>query len=287
MSAPSGGAADELEVYVLAEEHASGMFWAQHGISFLLKVHSGGQVHRILFDTGNSWEPIDHNLRLLGEDISSVKAVVLSHRHYDHTGGLKGFLSSLNRGITIISHPDLFRPNFVLPLREIGIPFTRKELESLGARFLLVRDPIEVVSGVITTGEVPRISDVEREMTIETYTVDDNGRMVRDPMMDDISLIIKLRGGSIVLTGCSHAGVVNIVMRASEVAGPVRAVMGGFHLISASEERIEATIRALQDLGVEQVITGHCTGLAAECAFKRAYGEAFTQLAVGKVFKFH
>ncbi|MDK2372397.1 MAG: MBL fold metallo-hydrolase [Candidatus Korarchaeota archaeon] len=271
---------------MLAEEHASGMFWAQHGISFLLKVRSGEQVHEILFDTGNSWEPIEHNLRLLGQDVSRVKAVVLSHRHYDHTGGLRGLLTDLNREITIISHPDLFRPNFVLPLREIGIPFTREELEGLGARFLLTRDPIEIVSGVVTTGEIPRTSELEREMTIETYTVDVDGRLVRDPIMDDVSLIVKLRGGSVVLTGCSHAGVVNIVKRALEIAGPVRAVMGGFHLVSASEERIEATVRALRDLGVEQVITGHCTGLPAECAFRRAYGRGFAQLAVGKVFKF-
>ncbi|MDK2384129.1 MAG: MBL fold metallo-hydrolase [Candidatus Korarchaeota archaeon] len=286
MSGLSGGTVDRLEVYVLAEEHASGMFWAQHGISFLLKVRSGEQVHEILFDTGNSWEPIEHNLRLLGQDVSRVKAVVLSHRHYDHTGGLRGLLTDLNREITIISHPDLFRPNFVLPLREIGIPFTREELEGLGARFLLTRDPIEIVSGVVTTGEIPRTSELEREMTIETYTVDVDGRLVRDPIMDDVSLIVKLRGGSVVLTGCSHAGVVNIVKRALEIAGPVRAVMGGFHLVSASEERIEATVRALRDLGVEQVITGHCTGLPAECAFRRPYGRGFAQLAVGKVFKF-
>ncbi len=286
MSGLSGGTVDRLEVYVLAEEHASGMFWAQHGISFLLKVRSGEQVHEILFDTGNSWEPIEHNLRLLGQDVSRVKAVVLSHRHYDHTGGLRGLLTDLNREITVISHPDLFRPNFVLPLREIGIPFNKEELEGLGARFLLTRDPIEIVSGVATTGEIPRTSELEREMTIETYTVDDDGRLVRDPIMDDVSLIVKLGGGSVVLTGCSHAGVVNIVKRALEIAGPVRAVMGGFHLVSASEERIEATVKALQNLGVEQVITGHCTGLPAECAFRRAYGEGFSQLAVGRVFKF-
>ena len=281
------GTADELEVSVLAEEHASGMFWAQHGISFLLKVRSGGQVHEILFDTGNSWEPIAHNLRLMGEDVSGIKAVVLSHRHYDHTGGLKGLLVELGREITIISHPDLFRPNFVLPLREIGIPFTREELEGLGAKFLLTRDPLEVVPGVITTGEVPRTSDVEREMTIETYTVDDEGRIVRDPMLDDVSLIVRLEGGSVVLTGCSHAGVINIVRRSSEIAGPVKAVVGGFHLISASEERIEATVEALREMGVERVITGHCTGLAAECAFRRSYGKGFEQLAAGRVFRFH
>ncbi|MCD6349014.1 MAG: MBL fold metallo-hydrolase [Candidatus Korarchaeota archaeon] len=275
-----------LEVYVLAEEHASGLFWAQHGISFLLKVWIDDEVYKLLFDTGNSWEPIRHNLSLLRETIDDLKALVLSHRHYDHTGGLEGLLKDLGRPLPIVAHPEIFRPNFALPLREIGIPLRREETEALGGRLILSRDPIEVLSNVITTGEVPRVTELEREMTIETYTVDESGRLVRDPMMDDISLIVKMEGGSIVITGCSHAGIVNIVRRAIDLAGPVKAVVGGFHLVGASEERIEGSVRALKDLGVRQVITGHCTGLAAECAFRREFGEYFRQLAVGITLRF-
>lgn len=275
-----------LEVYVLAENHASGMYWSQHGISFLLRVRTSGGVQELLFDTGNSWEPVEHNLKLIGESLSELSVVVLSHRHYDHTGGLKGLLKHLNRKIIVLAHPDLFRPNFVLPMREIGIPYRREELEELGAKFLLTRDPVEVVSGVMTTGEVPRVSEVEREMTIETYTIDSNGRLVKDPMMDDNSLIVRMDGGSVVLTGCSHAGIVNIVRRAMDLAGPIRTVIGGFHLIGASEDRIKGTVEALRELGIKEVVTGHCTGLAAECALKREFGDRFEQLAVGKVFKF-
>ncbi len=279
------GKVDELEVHVLAEEHASGMFWAQHGISFLLKLDAGGREYKLLFDTGNSWEPVRHNLSLLGEDLSGLKAVVLSHRHYDHTGGLRGLLEDLNGSLPVISHPDLFRPNFVLPLRDIGIPYRREELENLGARFLLSRDPVEILPGVVTTGEVPRTSELESRMTIETYTLRD-GRLVRDPLMDDNSLLVRMDGGSILLTGCSHAGIVNIVRYAHELAGPVRAVMGGFHLLGAGEERIRGTVRAFREMGVREVYTGHCTGLKAECAFMKEYGSDFKQLAVGRVYRF-
>ncbi len=276
---------EQLEIYVLAEEHASGMFWAQHGISFLLKAKIEGITYKLLFDMGNSWEPIKHNLSLLKEDIDGLLGLVLSHRHYDHTGGLKGFLIELNKEIPIISHPDLFKPNFLLPFRDIGIPYRREEIENLGGKLILSRDPIEILPGIMTTGEVPRASELEVKMTIDTYTLDENGKLVKDPMMDDNSLIVKMSDGSVIVTGCSHAGIINIVKHATNLAGPVKAVVGGFHLVSADRERIEGTVKAFKELGVKEVYTGHCTGLAAECAFKREYGDRFTQLAVGKVFQ--
>ncbi len=276
---------NRLEVYVLAEEHASGMFWAQHGISFLLKIETDRGNYKLLFDAGNNWEPIKHNLSILKEDLNDLVGLVLSHRHYDHTGGLKGFLKELNGEIPIISHPDLFKPNFVLPFRDIGIPYGREELEELGAKFILSRDPIKVLPRVITTGEVPRISELESKMTIGTYTLE-NGKLIKDHLMDDSSLIVKMKGGSVILAGCSHAGIVNIVKHAINLAGPVRAVIGGFHLISANQERIEGTVRAFKELGVKEVYTGHCTGLAAECAFRNEYKENFKQLAVGKIYRF-
>ncbi len=276
---------DRLEVYVLAEEHASGMFWAQHGISFLLKIEANGINYKLLFDTGNSWEPIKHNLSILKEDLDDLIALVLSHRHYDHTGGLKGLLKELGGEIPIISHPDLFKPNFILPFRDIGIPYRREELEDLGGKFILSRDPIEILPGVMTTGEVPRTSELESKMTIDTYTLED-GKLTKDPLMDDNSLIVRTKEGSIILAGCSHAGIVNIVRHAINLAGPVRAVIGGFHLISADQERIDGTVRAFKELGVREVYTGHCTGLAAECAFRREYKDNFKQLAVGKIFSF-
>ncbi len=275
-----------LEIYVLAEDHASGLFWAQHGISFLLSVEINGLKHELLFDVGNSWEPIKHNLRLLKKDIGGVEALVISHRHYDHTGGLKGLLSEIERPLPIIAHPDVLKPNFTLPLRDIGLPISAGEINSLGGKLLLTRDPIEVLPGVLTTGEIPRVTELEREMTIETYTIDESGRLVRDLMMDDLSLVIRMEGGSIVITGCSHAGVINIVRRARQLVGPVRAVVGGFHLIKAPESRIRGTAEALKDLGVQEVITGHCTGLAGECILKKEFGESFKQLATGSILRF-
>lgn len=277
---------ESLDIYVLAEEHASDLFWAQHGISFLLSMRIDGSRRELLFDVGNSWGPIDHNLRLLRRSVKEIEALILSHRHYDHTGGLKGLLSEIGRPLPIIAHPDILRPNFVLPLRDIGLPISAEEIRSLGGRLLLTRDPMEVLPGVITTGEIPRVTELEREMTIETYTIDENGRLIKDPMMDDLSLVVRMKGGSIVVTGCSHAGIINIVKRARQLVGPVRAVIGGFHLIKATESRIRETAEALKDLGVQKVITGHCTGLRGECILREEFGSNFGQLAVGSVFRF-
>jgi len=169
--------------------------------------------------------------------------------------------------------------------REVGIPFTRNEVEQYAYLYLTTK-PIRLSSDIITTGEVENRLDFER-FSILTYTIKD-GIVVEDPMKDDMSLCIETPKGLVVISGCSHAGIVSIVKRCVEVSSQnkVRAVIGGFHLIKASKERIKKTIEGFKKLKVEEVYTGHCTGLRAEAMFLGEYEDNFHKLQSGMIIEF-
>lgn len=263
-------------------------FLAQHGISLLLEAQLGNECRRILMDTGQSALPILHNLDLLGIPPGSIDAVVLSHCHYDHTRGLAETLRAIGKtAVPVIAHPGIFRPNYVFKpfIRHIGV--TRENgpeaIEASGGMLVLTGEPFEIMPGVVTTGEVPRKRDFENQ-GIGTYNLAD-GKIIPDEIVDDLSLVVKVRGkGLAIISGCSHAGIINIIDRAKELTGEehVEVVIGGFHLIEASQERIEKTAAALKELDVGKVIAGHCTGLAALREFSRVLGDRFEHLHVGK-----
>ncbi len=274
-----------MRVTVLVEDYSGyeSPFLAQHGVSFL--VEKGGK--RVLFDTGQSAEPVLHNMGLLGIGPGSIDYVFLSHCHYDHTGGLMGILKAIGRRIPVIAHPEIFRKHFITKpyLRSVGIPFRKDEIEEL-AELYLTAEPIEMVGGLYSTGEIREREDFEKA-NLEVYTLR-GGRAIKDELLDDMSIVAKTSEGLVILSGCSHAGIVSIVKHAIRLTGEkrVRAVIGGFHLIGASEERIERTVREFLELGVEEVYTGHCTGLKAEAELMKAYGERFHKLHSGMVIDF-
>nr|WP_206203895.1 MBL fold metallo-hydrolase [Thermococcus sp. 21S9] len=273
-----------MRVYVLVEDYSGyeSPFLAQHGVSFLIEADG----KRILFDAGQSAEPILHNMKLLGTEPTSIDYVFLSHCHYDHTGGLLGILRAIGRRVPVVAHPSIFRRHFITRpyLREIGVPFRREEIEEL-ADLYLTADPLPITENAFSTGEIAEREDFERA-ELEVYTIE-NGKVVRDELRDDMSLVAKTPKGLVVVSGCSHAGIVSIVKHAIRLTGEerVKAVIGGFHLIEASEERIRKTVEAFQRLGVEEVYTGHCTGLRAEAEFLKAYGERFHKLHAGMVIE--
>ena len=146
----------------------------------------------------------------------------------------------------------------------------------------LVWEPLEIMPGVMVTGEVPRRRDFEKP-GIGTWNVKD-GKATPDEIVDDMSIVVKVKDKGIsVLTGCSHAGIINIIDWAKEISGhdEVDLVIGGFHLIRASAQRIEKTAQALLELGVKKVVAGHCTGLSAQAEMARVLGKKFRQLAAG------
>lgn len=245
---------------------------AEWGLSILIEA----ETNKVLLDTGYSIS-VPRNAYVLGFDLSSIDKIVLSHGHYDHTGGLKEVL--VKTGPTeIIAHPDIWAEKYRRRDEEetyIGIPFSREELEAFGATFTLSKEPVWITDDIVTTGEIPMVTDYE-EIDPNLYVKED-GQFIPDPFLDDRALIIKTELGLVVVLGCAHRGMINTLHHAREVTGVdvVHTVVGGTHLISASEERILLTAAALQELGVARVGGSHCTGMPGAVMLAQQLGDTF------------
>lgn len=281
----------KIEITTLAEDCAahSTELWAQHGLSLLVKVFSQDNCKRILFDVGHSAAPIFHNAKLLEKQLDSIDCIFLSHCHYDHTKGLVDVLRKLDtEEVPIVAHPDLFRPCFVRnPERQIGMvgENTRENIRESGGILRLSAEPFEIFPGVVSTGEIERTTDFEEEITLDSYTRVD-GKLVGDRIQDDMGLVVNVEDhGLVLISGCSHSGIVNIVKHSEKFVEneKVRTVIGGFHLLDAGEKRIERTVKGLVNRGVEEIYPGHCTGFEGEAAIKEEFGDNFERLNCGKI----
>jgi 7,8-dihydropterin-6-yl-methyl-4-(beta-D-ribofuranosyl)aminobenzene 5'-phosphate synthase len=263
-----------LQITTLSENTAGlGHFLAEWGLSILIE--TGGR--KILFDTGQSISA-SHNADLLGIDLGKINKIVLSHGHYDHTGGLGNILHRMKKEIEIIAHPDIWQAKYATRQGEktyIGIPFHRQTLEGLGAHFKLNKKSVRISDNIITTGEIPMVTDYE---AIEPYLVVKEGkRFQRDKLLDDQALIINTKRGLVVVLGCAHRGIINTLYHARKLTGvkKIYMVLGGCHLMDATEERIWLTIAALKELGVQRIGVSHCTGLRAAAIMAQEFGDSF------------
>ncbi len=245
---------------------------AEWGLSILVETDD----QKILLDTC-AGATVPHNASILRVDLSTIDRIVLSHGHYDHTGGLRGVLAETG-AVEVVAHPDIWGAKYGVfgeRKRYNGIPFVREELESLGASFTLSRDPVWITDDIVTTGEIPMVTEYEQIDSRLYVKVD--GELVPDQLLDDRALIIKTELGLVVVLGCAHRGMVNTLYHAREITGIelIHTVVGGTHLISASEERISRTVEALRELGVQRLGVSHCTGLPAASKLARALGDNF------------
>jgi len=275
-----------LRITTLSENTAgSGDLLAEWGLSFLIE--TGKET--ILFDTAKTTS-VTHNSPGLGIDLSRIGKIVLSHGHYDHTGGLRQLLRRMRKEVEIIAHPDIWSNKYRHRKNEkdryIGIPFQRQELESLGARFTLTAKSVKVADTIITTGEVPMTTDYE---TIDSGLMvkKDDGSLQPDLLLDDLALIISTDYGLVVVLGCAHRGIINTLFHARKLTGgaKIHAVLGGSHLVNAPKERIRRTISDLKELGVEKLGLCHCTSLPAISQLAQAFGDKFSFTITGSVFE--
>ncbi len=256
----------------------------EHG--FCALIEKGKE--KVLFDTGQGFA-LTHNADALGIDLADIKKVVLSHGHRDHTGGLAQFLGSGGPN-DVHAHPGIFVSRYRKlndgSKLQIGIPFTRSRLESLGARFHLEEGPQEVVEGFYTTGVVERETPFEKGDTALFLSPEDGGGI--DIHIDDLSLVVEGKDGLVVLLGCAHAGMVNILRHVQKMfpEKEIKSVLGGTHLGFSSEEQLVGTIEAIVDMGIEKVGVSHCTGLVGAARLMGALGDGFFFAGVGTVVEF-
>jgi len=282
------GCLQEATISVLAEDTIAfdTPFWGRFGLSMLLELKTEAFEKYILYDTNSAAAPILHNLRILGKSLDKVSTIFLSHCHFDHTDGLAGILEAIDQPIPVIAHPEIFRPCFEINpdgVRHIGVAQSRMQLEQKGAILTLTREPLNLMTGVVTSGEIERVTSFEE--LEDLYTIVD-GKVVQDHERDDSTVILNFREGLVIVTGCCHAGIVNTMMHAKKVTGvnEVHAVVGGLHLIDASEEKVEKSIDALSE--VDWVFAGHCTGFDGLRRIANAIGDRFRWIHTGTIVHF-
>jgi 7,8-dihydropterin-6-yl-methyl-4-(beta-D-ribofuranosyl)aminobenzene 5'-phosphate synthase len=273
----------DLRITILCENTAvpSG-FIGEHGFSALIERGK----KKILFDTGQGLG-LKHNAELLGVDLSGINEVILSHGHYDHTGGLKDLLHETG-GARITAHPHIFQPKYARrngQMRYIGVPFSPPAIEGWGGDFRLSEVAVEVAAGITTTGVVPRITSFEgadKDLLVKT----DNG-FEEDDLLDDLSLIIDTPRDTVVLLGCAHAGLINILSHVKDLTGKdaFHWVLGGTHLGFYGPERLEEVIQELRSFPIDNIGASHCTGLYAGIRLAQEMGGRFHFCNVGAVIE--
>jgi 7,8-dihydropterin-6-yl-methyl-4-(beta-D-ribofuranosyl)aminobenzene 5'-phosphate synthase len=267
---------------------------AEHGFSALVTVRRGSSTSTLLFDTGLSPGAMVTNADRLGVDLGDIHAIVLSHGHFDHAGGLAGLIDRGGvRRLPMVVHPLVWthrriaipgQPTFEMPT------LSRRTLEAEGIEVIERRVPSLLVAGcVLITGEVDRTTEFERGMP-PSHQARADGAWRHDPLvLDDQALVVHVRDrGLLVLTGCGHAGAVNIVRHAQRLTGVSRlhALIGGLHLGGpAFEPVIAPTVDALTEAAPDLVVPGHCTGWRAQHALAAALPDAWVQGSSGTTYR--
>jgi 7,8-dihydropterin-6-yl-methyl-4-(beta-D-ribofuranosyl)aminobenzene 5'-phosphate synthase len=275
------------------------MCCAAHGLACAITAWRGDSARTLLFDTGPDPWVFERNVDRLGFDMGCVDAIVLSHGHWDHAGAMLRALEMIQlrnggRPVPTFMHPGMYRTRAMKAPDGTMRPFadvpTPGMLAQQGAEVIHATEPQTVLDGLFhVSGEIPRVTAFETGLQGQ-HRLTDDGEWEPDPLiMEERFVAVRVQGkGVVVLTACSHAGVVNVLTHARSCFPdqPLHAVMGGLHLSGNNEQIIPDTVEALRAFGLRTIAAAHCTGWRAVAALAAAFGEVVVPSSVGKVYRF-
>ena len=262
---------------------------AEHGYSLLLTVVREGRSESVLYDAGLGRKTVLHNMDVLEVKATDLRAVILSHGHADHHGGLEGMFQRIGRPrMPLVLHPDVWRERrVVFPTgQEIRMPPpSHADLDREGVEIIEERSPTLLLDGmVLVTGQVDRVTDFEKGFPPQQAHTD-HGWEPDTWIWDDQAVVCNVKDkGLVVLSACSHAGAINVLKHAQHLTGihKVHAFVGGFHLTGGLFETIiPRTIAELITIGPDIIVPGHCTGWRATHELARQLPGAYVQTSVG------
>jgi 7,8-dihydropterin-6-yl-methyl-4-(beta-D-ribofuranosyl)aminobenzene 5'-phosphate synthase len=266
---------------------------AEHGLAHHVEVARGRDTARIVFDFGLTAASMTHNFRELGLDAGAIDALALSHGHADHFGGLLGFLSAYRRrmrpGLRFYGHPNHYVARWMerdgdrVSLGRLD----RGDVQRWDVDLVDVPEPVVLAEGVLLSGEM-RVTE-PYEAIPPSLRMEQDGALVPDTFIGEQTLVAHVRDrGLVVVTSCSHRGIVGICRNATRVSGvpKIHAVLGGFHLSGLDAERIDRVVEALRSFEVDYLVPQHCTGFEASVQLARRMGKELVVSSTGSTFTF-
>lgn len=263
---------------------APGPFLGEHGVSLLVEIGN----RKILADTGQSFVVV-HNLSLIGLHPNELDAVVISHGHYDHTGGLHHLLKHRRKALPVIAHSGIGASRFSIaksPRRYIGVSPTIEELTTLGADWHFSDVPVKLGENLWFGGQIPRIVPFEKG-DANLVICDQSGCDCQDVIDDDSSLFFSSKEGLVVIAGCTHSGLVNTVEYGFKVSGQnnLKGWIGGTHLGLVGSRQQSETVSKLKSYSPDFVAANHCTGFAMMCRLANLFEKKFIPAFVSTVIE--
>jgi len=247
-------------------------FRGEPGLSFYIECDN----KKILFDTGYS-DLFIENAHKMNITLQDIDYIVLSHGHLDHTWGLISLIQMYTRwfcqGLTVkrpilVSHPDVFLPKIIKETWQIGTLISQEEI-SRRMDLKFSKSPVWITEKLVYLGEIEKLNDFEGLTAIGKVNKD--GVWTDDYILDDSALAYKSKDGLVIITGCSHAGICNIIEYAKKVCDETRIIdiVGGFHLQNPSDKQLKCTLDHLRELNLPLVHACHCTDLKSKIALSK------------------